>query len=216
METEGVIKFNLAFELAKLPDIDISGLNAWRSVLKQLQLIGQDPDRYEGYGFGNLSMRYSGSLGSGFLITGTQTGDTEMLSADQYALCTSWNLAGNEVAALGRTRPSSESLSHAAVYDSNAATVCAFHVHCPEIWQSAADLGIVVTNPQVAYGTPEMANEVINCLKGQTLPAIFSMGGHEDGVFTLGETLDAAGTLLVETLVRARRLNPSLDRRGDY
>jgi hypothetical protein len=37
-------------------------------------------------------------------------------------------------------------------------------------------------------------------------PGIFSMGGHEDGVFTFGRSLAEAGQLMVHELVRARAL----------
>ena len=55
MREEGVIRFDLEFTAA--PPVTIPGLdelNAWRRILRQLGLIGQDPDRYGGYGFGNL------------------------------------------------------------------------------------------------------------------------------------------------------------------
>lgn len=201
-EQEGVIKFVLSYEDAPLPGIDIHELNAWRSVLKSLGLLGQTPDRYDGYGFGNISIRTP----DGFLISGTQTGGLDDPTLDDYALCTSWNLDENAVKAIGKTRPSSESLSHAAVYDVYEAVHCALHVHSPDIWQMAADMNIAVTDEAVPYGTPEMAAEVHRHIRDMSLPGIFTMGGHEDGVFTFGRTLQEAGSLMISELVRARSL----------
>ena len=54
MQDEGVIKFDLQFtESEPLADAGIAELSAWRRILWQLQLVGQDPGRYEGYGYGN-------------------------------------------------------------------------------------------------------------------------------------------------------------------
>lgn len=201
-ETEGVIKFNLDYEARALDPVDIAELNAWRGILKQLGLLGQVPDRYDGYGFGNVSIRTE----RGFLISGTQTGGTDHVTLKDYALCTNWDLANNQVTAVGEIRPSSESLSHAAVYDVYQEVNCALHVHSPDIWSRARELGIAVTDESVPYGTPEMAREVRRHITGKALPGIFSMGGHEDGVFTYGLTLEDAGKLLISFLARARSL----------
>lgn len=204
-ETEGVIKFNLAFEQARLTDIAeelVAELSAWRTVLKDLGLLGQVPTRYDGYGFGNVSVRCS----EGFLISGTQTGGLDQVTIEDYALCHTWNLEDNAVSATGSVKPSSESLSHASIYDVNADVVAALHVHSPDIWQKAAALGIPVTDPSVPYGTPEMAREVRRLMADMALPGLFSMGGHEDGIFTFGRSLEEAGELMVSTLVKARTL----------
>ena len=58
MRQEGVIKFNLQYQLT--PEVPLPGwqtISAWRQLLCQLQLIGQDPQRYQGLGFGNISWR---------------------------------------------------------------------------------------------------------------------------------------------------------------
>lgn len=202
-ETEGVIKFRLTFTEVPLQGIDtshVAELTAWRSVLRDLGLLGQTPSRYDGYGFGNVSIR----AGGGFLISGTQTGGLDHVTLDDYALCDAWNLEENAVSARGRVRPSSESLSHASIYDIDKRVSCALHVHSPDIWRAAGTLGIAVTDPAVAYGTPEMAREVRRLLADMAMPGIFAMGGHEDGVFTFGRSLAQAGALMVDWLVRAR------------
>ena len=201
-EQEGVIKFNLSFSEQVMPDIDVAELSAWRSILKDLGLLGQTPERYDGYGFGNISMRCEG----GFIISGTQTGDLDEVSLNDYAVCQSWDLSRNEVSAIGRVKPSSESLSHAAVYDVHEEVTCALHVHSPDIWRHANEMNIAVTDEEVPYGTPEMAAEVRRHIMDMTSPGIFSMGGHEDGVFTFGRSLAEAGELMVRELARARAI----------
>jgi len=201
-ETEGVIKFNLTFADEQLEDIDVTSLSRWRTILKDRGLIGQEPDRYDGYGFGNISMRCE----QGFIISGTQTGGLDGVTLDDYALCEHWDLSLNAITARGRVKPSSESLSHAAVYDVHVDVNWALHAHSPDLWQNAESLGIVTTDRSVAYGTPEMALEVRRHIENMPLPGIFSMGGHEDGIFTFAESLEEAGQLMMEELSRARAL----------
>ena len=80
---------------------------------------------------------------------------------------------------------------------------CALHVHSPDLWTKAGRLGIATTDAAVAYGTPEMALEVRRLLTDMASSGIFSMGGHEDGIFTFGRTLEEAGSLMIAQLVRA-------------
>ncbi|MEX2489366.1 MAG: class II aldolase/adducin family protein [Pseudomonadales bacterium] len=200
-EAEGVIKYELSFQQTDLPDVDISLINCWRELLVQLDLVGQHPGRYGGLGFGNLSMRTP----DGFLITGTQTGGIQQLSLSDYALVTSWHLEDNIIEAKGQVRPSSEALTHAAIYTNCAQANFVFHCHSPRIWQVAGNIGLMITDATVPYGTPAMAREVALKLRERGSPAIMAMGGHEDGIVAWGEDADAAGLLLVQCLVRATR-----------
>jgi L-ribulose-5-phosphate 4-epimerase len=182
-ETEGVIKFNLTFRIDRVVGVDVVELSAWRTVLKDLGLLGQIPGRYDGYGFGNISQRCS----SGFVISGTQTGELDAVTLDDYAVCETWDLQRNAVDAKGAVKPSSESLSHASIYDVHESVTCALHAHSPDIWRNSVELGISVTDESVAYGTPEMAKEVRRLITDMGSPGIFSMGGHEDGVLPSGD-----------------------------
>ncbi|MEN8821863.1 MAG: class II aldolase/adducin family protein, partial [Abyssibacter sp.] len=58
-EQEGVIKYRLDFQPADAPcdSVAFRSLRAWRAVLHRLALVGQQPDRYLGYGYGNVSLR---------------------------------------------------------------------------------------------------------------------------------------------------------------
>ncbi|MDA0273217.1 MAG: class II aldolase/adducin family protein, partial [Proteobacteria bacterium] len=165
-ETEGVIKFNLTFRTGKLVDVDVAELSAWRTVLKDLGLLGQTPGRYDGCGFGNISQRCA----DGFVISGTQTGALEAVTLDDYAVCETWELQRNAVDARGTVKPSSESLSHASIYDVHESVTCALHAHSPDIWRNSVELGIAVTDESVAYGTPEIAKEIGRLITGMDSP----------------------------------------------
>jgi len=201
-EVEGVIKFTVAHEDADLGDLDITALTVWRDILVRLELLGQDPARYGGLGFGNLSMRTD----RGFLVSGTQTGGLEHPGIEAWAEVTDWDLDGNRVASRGRVKPSSESLTHAAIYGLNAGIGWIFHVHSPDIWRRADELSLAVTPDDIAYGTREMAAAVREACDARATTGAFAMGGHEDGVVTFGASAEAAGMPLVELLVAARSL----------
>ena len=211
MEQEGVIKFALEFTPAAPPGRDsISELEKWRDILREHGLIGQDPVRYEGLGYGNVSKR-TGSPGEprghrSFIISGTQTGGLAHLQNSHYALVTACDTDNNRIVAEGPVRPSSEALTHGILYDLDEEIRYVFHVHSREIWGSASELGIPLTSPAAAYGTPAMAREVQRLFKETDLAdrGIFAMGGHEDGVVAFGHTADATGRLLLEALAASR------------
>ena len=85
---EGVIKFELDYATGPGPRAsDIASLNGWREILFMLRLIGQDPRRYGGLGYGNLSQREvpgPGERAALFVITGTQTGGLATLRPEHY------------------------------------------------------------------------------------------------------------------------------------
>ena len=63
--SEGVIRFAVEHTQAALePRVHGEAarvLAAWREILAHLRLLGRDPSRYEGLGFGNVSARASAS-----------------------------------------------------------------------------------------------------------------------------------------------------------
>jgi hypothetical protein len=202
---EGVTKFALRFtRAAPLDFASLRALNAWRTLLHRLGLIGRDPARYGGVGFGNVSQRLAGTPGS-FAISGTQTGELAVLDARHYARIDHCDIARNSVEARGPIEPSSESLTHAMLYRLSADIHYVFHGHSPLIWRHAQALGIPVTRPEVAYGTPAMAGEIERLYRAGGLAGrgIVAMGGHEDGVVAFGARAEAAGLTLVGALAAA-------------
>ena len=197
-EQEGVIKYRLDHQPDDAPDdaTAFQALRAWRAVLHRLALVGQHPNRYIGYGYGNVSVR----AGQGFLISGTQTGAPEQLPRTGYAQVLHCDIAANRIVARGPVKPSSEALTHGAVYAVDPAIGCVLHVHSPELWSSAT--AYPCTPAGVPYGTPAMAEAVARLYRETPLRdvGLFTMRGHEDGVVAFGVSPEQAGTRLVAAL----------------
>lgn len=213
MEREGVIKFRADHRRESLPTRRHGSLAcklvAWREILARTGLIGQEPGVYGGYGYGNISGRVgapSSPRGSrSFLITGTQTSGKKSVGLRDFCVVGSWDTRANRVESRGPVLPSSESLTHAAVYDLGSHIRFVFHGHSPVLWRQADRLGIPTTDPRVPYGTPEMAAEVHRLYRDSTLQEvqILAMGGHEDGIVVFGRTAEEAGQALLHYLARA-------------
>lgn len=205
---EGVIKFELEYT----PTADVSAgaieqLNHWRTILFEYQLIGQDDVRYGGYGYGNVSQRIDVDepvRSDSFVISGTQTGGIRTLAADHYARVLACDLQHNRVIADGPVKPSSESLTHAAIYAQAGNIRCVLHVHSNDIWHRAQRIDVPCTRADVAYGTPAMAAEVARLFQSTDVLArqILVMAGHEDGIIAFGNTPEQAGMVLLETLAQ--------------
>jgi ribulose-5-phosphate 4-epimerase/fuculose-1-phosphate aldolase len=211
MQEEGVIKFDLTFkDAAAVPANMLTELNHWRGILWQQALIGQNPARYDGYGFGNVSQRigdFNALQGKrSFIISGSQTGHLPELDNSRYAHVKTYDAASNAVSAEGPIKPSSESLTHGMIYDIYNEIRVVLHVHSPDIWLATDRLGIPVTDADVPYGTPKMAKEVQRLFNETDVreKKLFSMGGHEDGVVSFGTTAEEAGNVLLRTLDASR------------
>ena len=211
---EGVTRFEIEHETRVLEERvygeTARALSAWREVLARLGLIGRDPARYEGYGYGNVSARLGpfGDVGRGqrrFLVTGTQTGGRPAVTLADFCVVERYDLVRNTVRSFGSVAPSSESLTHGAIYDIAPAARVVLHGHAPEIWRQARALGLPVTPVEVANGTPDMALAVQRLYRESTLSGtgILAMGGHEDGVLAFGASAGEAGETLVRHLARA-------------
>jgi ribulose-5-phosphate 4-epimerase/fuculose-1-phosphate aldolase len=214
-ETEGVIKFSLEFTDANvIQPAWILQFNAWRHIHHRLQLIGQMSDRYQGYGFGNISMRQPGEP-ENFIITGTQTSGRVFLTPDDFALVTYCDPSHNKIIASGKTKPSSEAMTHGQLYQLNQEIHCIVHAHCPEIWTNRDTLEIPTTRPDVPYGTPLMALEVERLFEQTDVKRkrIFAMAGHEDGIVGFGRNFFEASIVLIDYLVKAIECNQSTNRR---
>ena len=202
---EGVIKFHLEMAPGPPPPAELSAsLRAWFRILRRLELLGQNPDRYLGYAYGNLSRR----IGEGFIVTCTQTSGRTALTPADFTQVNGWDLTANRLAAQGPCKPSSEALTHAVIFETIPACRFVFHVHSPEIWQNMATLGLAVTDPAAEYGTPEMAEATIEQLDrlGRPSQGVLGMGGHEDGIIAWGTSAEEAGGLLTGLLGRALAL----------
>ncbi len=195
-EVEGVIKFDYAFdETDEVVPIDEQIL-LWRQMLFQYDLVGEVPDRYGGFGFGNISYR----LPQGFAITASQTGRAAVLEAQHFALVTDWSLERNWLRAEGAMRPSSESLTHAAIYEANASIQAVFHVHSPALWGAQEMLCLPETAASIPYGTVEMAATLKALTQRLGAEGLIRMAGHEDGIVAWSTSPLGAGARLLKAL----------------
>jgi hypothetical protein len=213
MSHEGVIQFEAEHERRDLEshrygDL-VCELVAWREIMALMGLLGQQPGRYEGAGYGNVSARIgprsSGIGRRSFLITGSQTSGRGCIGLADFAVVDGYDYAANRVRSHGRVMPSSESLTHAAAYDASPLVRCVLHAHSPVLWQRRRSLGLPETDPSIPYGTPGMAAEVGRLYRESVLPErqILAMGGHEDGIVVFGRSPEDAGGVLLRWLARA-------------
>jgi hypothetical protein len=208
---EGVIKFHLDFLQGPAPEERLLlELNSWRAKFLEFGLIGQDPERYEGYGFGNLSRRLPDQGENAFCISGTQTGHLDELQAKHYATVLHCNPAKNRLRAVGQIKPSSEALSHGILYQSHPQIHWVMHLHSPDIFNNYRSLHLPCTDPSAAYGTPQMASAIEMLAKGWkgSMPSLLVMGGHQDGILAYGSDAETTGELVIKTLNRALQREP--------
>lgn len=215
MLTEGVIQFQADHESERMSlarfaqryDDRLAALSAWREVFVRLEGLGQNPERYEGYGFGNLSTRigpFPGQRGErAFLITGTQSGDVVCMGPEHYCVVNEYSITENKVKSFGPILPSSESLTHGAIYDLSPLVKAVVHIHAPSIFHAAKALKLPTTPKEVGYGTQAMADSVKRLFRHQNECGTFVMAGHEDGVVCFGKSLTEASQEAINVIVAA-------------
>ncbi|MBE0507037.1 MAG: class II aldolase/adducin family protein [Marinospirillum sp.] len=197
---EGVIQFHCSLQPPKQtwPDSLLAELNLWRGKMIEQGWIGQDAARYQGLGFGNLSIRYTlPKARDAFIITASQSGHRVRLDQQGWPLVVAADIVSNAVIACGLRPPSSEALSHAALYQANQKIKAVIHVHSEFLWQGAFNLEYPSTAADIGYGTPAMANAIQQQAREDS--GLLVMLGHQDGVLAWGESLQQAAEQL-ETL----------------
>jgi L-ribulose-5-phosphate 4-epimerase len=193
MDEKGIIKFNCTWIKEKpLKNEWIKDINSWRNKLYDLGLIGLNR---EGIGFGNISIRY---LEDQFIISGSATGKFKRLTNKHYTKVTGYDLNKNTLTAVGPIIASSESLTHAALYEVDDEINAVIHIHHRELWNKLL-YNVPSTNGRIEYGTPEMAREIMKLFKETNLreKKILVMTGHEEGIVSFGSNLDEAGEVLM-------------------
>jgi L-ribulose-5-phosphate 4-epimerase len=172
---------------------DISLLNIWRNRLYSMNLIGAYPD---GIGYGNISIR---TPDNNFIISGTKTGNIPFLTKDSYSKVVGFDIDKNYLRCLGRNQASSESMTHATIYSIDNRINAVIHVHNPELWSRLLNK-VPTTSKDAAYGTPEIAKEMIRLFNEENAgkKGIIVTEGHKEGVFTFGKDLDTAGSILID------------------
>ena len=195
MTEKGYVQFRCDWERAPAPAGPlVAELIAWRDRLYRLGLIGVYPD---GIGFGNLSAR----VGESFVISGTATGRLEAVGPEHFTEVVGSDFATNWVRCRGPVEASSESLSHAAVYRAAPSAGAVVHVHHLGLWEQLYGV-LPTTDPKAEAGTPAMAWAIEELFRrgGVREAGLFVMGGHREGLMAFGETLDEAGSHVIEVL----------------
>jgi ribulose-5-phosphate 4-epimerase/fuculose-1-phosphate aldolase len=189
----GSVKFSCEQVAVKISRFaGFAELNRYRRKLLDLGMIGLDAT---GIGFGNLSIR--NGTASRFYITGSATGRISELKPADYAKVVAYDFARNWLQCEGSTVASSESLTHAAVYESDPSARAVIHCHDTKLWAALLDKA-PTTPKRVEYGTPEMAYAVrrlfdITDVKRRK---IFMMAAHDGGLVTFGKHLEEAFGIL--------------------
>ncbi len=192
-DEDGVIKFECQWDMAEpLDSRRVEKINQVRRELFKAGLIGVYQN---GIGYGNLSVRSHPPRN--FIITGTQTGGIEDLSAKYFTEVVDYDISANRLSCRGPIQASSESLTHAMIYELDPSIQAVVHVHHALLWRELMNR-VPTSQRHVPYGTPEMAREVRRLFEDTDLKEkkIMVMGGHEEGVLTFGKNLEEAAVTL--------------------
>ena len=193
---EGYIKYASNWIPGAAPDLAATAeLEMWRQPLYMAGLIGHYAET--GIGFGNISVRSQEPRQ--FIISGTQTGHLPTTNAAHYALVTDYDIEENWVSSLGPIEASSESLTHAAIYELDTTIGAVVHIHSRALWTALLHQ-LPTTHPDISYGTPEMACEFARLFLETNFAStgIAIMAGHVDGIVSIGSSLREAATRVLE------------------
>ena len=168
-------KFRTIFASREAPaDNRISELVQWCHRWAGLGVVGDT--------VGNLSFRST----NGFVINRT-AGNLGTIAAPEFVEVLRVDFAMRELTVAGGYEPSSESLMHAAIYAARPAVNAVFHGHSAALLAAAERLGVPVTRRERPYGTPALADEILDVLSGHS---VVIMRNH--GFVALGPTMGAA------------------------
>lgn len=191
---DGAIKFNCNWIKEKAIAVGkLNELNKWRNKLFELKLIGIYPDGVE---YGNISLRNARNK---FFISGSGTGGIKQLSEEHYCEVEEYDFEENSLSCVGPLKASSESLTHAAIYESFPEINGVIHVHNLKLWKYLLDK-VPFTRKEIEYGTPEMAGEMKRLKKEKETKEknIIVMKGHKEGVISFGVNMNQAGEILLK------------------
>jgi ribulose-5-phosphate 4-epimerase/fuculose-1-phosphate aldolase len=188
---DGIIKYNRKnfTHISSIPDNEYQAIESFRSKLFEMNLIGEDP--FHKIGFGNISMRmnylnFLQTPNAQFIISGSQTGKHSQLNGTHYTRILDFNTDSMELEMMGAIEASSETLTHAAIYQSCLEINFIIHIHSKSIWENMKKNNYPFISEQIEYGTKEMANAVAR-LSFSKSSGVMSMNGHEDGVISYGK-----------------------------
>jgi ribulose-5-phosphate 4-epimerase/fuculose-1-phosphate aldolase len=150
----------------------------------------------KGIGFGNLSIRDAATIH--FYITGSATGGLPEMMLTDCARVVGYDFEKNSVRFEGYAIPSSESLTHAAVYESDPGAGAIIHCHDSKLWSAVLNQA-PTTSDAAEYGTPEMADEIMRLFRRTDVRSrkMVAMAGHKGGIISFGKDLEEAFAVLM-------------------
>ena len=92
-------------------------------------------------------------------------------------------------------------MTHASIYALGDAIGAVVHAHSAELWRQ--NLGkLPTTDPEIAYGTPDMARELerLYRMEGLRESGVAVLAGHDEGLISFGTTLEEAATRMLDLL----------------
>lgn len=189
MIDEGVVKYSLDF--IKTDEVAVKECEKIEKIRERLFALGMIGAYDDGIGFGNISLKYKNK--KSFVITATQTGEYPKLTPKYYSLVKKVDFKSFTTTAIGVSKPSSEAITHACIYDLDKRINAVIHVHNEKLWRFMLENDYLSTN-DTPYGTPEMVEDVKDIYKNidPLLNNAFVMKGHFEGVVTFGKSLKHA------------------------
>jgi L-fuculose-phosphate aldolase len=158
---------------------------------KKLSLIGLTPT-YPYGAAGNFSIRTS----LGFIITATGK-DIGKLKEEDFVEVRNCSIDNRELTAIGKYKPSSESMMHCAIFGEREEVKVIMHVHDEYAVKNCKELGLRCTEEEKPSGSVGLLNEVIKVLGDHDYIVI-----KNHGIISLGSTVEEAGERIM--VVRER------------
>ncbi len=187
-----IIKFKCELIKGEIQNTSIiNDLNSIRRFLLNKKLFGLSED---GISYGNVSMLCSElwqnySNKPKFIITTSGNSGIETFTISDYCAVVDYDFEQNFVKCIGRRNASSESLTHASVYNAVDKAKIVVHFHNRQIWE-ALIYRVPTTERRYEYGTVKLALDLIQIIKSsQWKNDVIILGGHPDGVILWGETI---------------------------
>lgn len=193
MNQEGTIKFKAYWEEA--PALAVDSLAEMIQARQKMFAKGYIGEYAPGLGYGNISMRFG--KGAQFLISGAKTGRLPEALPGHFTHITEVYPERNEVHCRGPVIASSETMSHAMIYQCAPHAQVAIHLHDAEAWERLLHR-VPTTDASAEYGSVEMSASIEQLFQNTDLrkTKIFVMEGHPEGIFVFGTSFTEALAVL--------------------
>ncbi len=201
------IKFNYRFDKDDIPEFSIIyKLKYIKNYLLKYRLFGINSD---GLSYGNLSaysdklMDYYSAYSNKikFIISASGTSGIKNFTIDDYTIIVDYDFAKNYLHFIGKRIASSESLTHAAIYNSVNNVKYVVHFHNEQIWSRNIHK-LLTTDIDIEYGTPELAQCIIDLLRyKKNLKPVIILGGHPNGIIIWENNVNSLFKIIEELLM---------------